>query len=158
MIKMSYEQGLTLLVVVNLFLAGLLAGEELVIRLGVRGPVAQLTPEPHILLRQGLIRTLRLLVPCLYFPTLVTGVAVALLGGGGLGLVMRLAAIASLVIWLIATLGGTAPINQTVLRWDARALPEGWQGVISRWEQLDTLRTVAATAAFAFLLLSRVPL
>jgi len=150
-IEMSYEQGVGLLGVDSLFLAGLLAGEELVVRLGVRGPVAQLMPEPHIRLRQGLIRSLRLFVPSLYFPTLVTGLAVALLGGGGPGLVMRLAAIASLVIWLVATLGGTAPINQAVLRWDAEAPPEGWQRVIGRWERLDTLRTVAAVAAFAFL-------
>jgi len=47
----------------NLLCAGMLAGEEFVIRYGVRAPVASLDPQPEIQLRQALIRRLRVLVP-----------------------------------------------------------------------------------------------
>jgi uncharacterized membrane protein len=146
-----------LLILANLFLAGILAGEELAIRFGVRGPVARLAPEPQIQLRQGLIRTIGVLVPVIYFPTLASGLAVTLLGGAGPGLVPHLAALAALLVWLVATLGGTAPINQAVMGWDAEAPPEGWRGMIARWERLDSVRAAAAAAAFALLLISAGP-
>ena len=123
------------------------------IRFGVRGPVANLGQNSHILLRQALIRTLRILVPAIYFPALLLGAA-TLLGSQGLALVLRGAAVVALLGWLAATLGGTAPINQAVLRWDAAAPPADWLDVIRRWERLDTGRAAAATAAFALLLIA----
>jgi hypothetical protein len=48
---------------VNLLCAGILAGEEFVVRYGIRGPIASIHPEPQIQLRQALIRRLRVLVP-----------------------------------------------------------------------------------------------
>ena len=138
----------------TLFGAGILAGEELVVRFGVRGPVAALEQHAHIVLRQGLIRTLRILVATVYFPTLLLGVAATLLGGAGLGLVLRGAGVVALLAWLAATLGGTVPINQAALRWDPAAPPADWQDQVRRWERLDSVRAVAATAAFALFLLA----
>src|ERR1700685_3189123 len=66
---------------INAFGAGLLAGEEFVIRYGVRGPLGRLDQEPHIRMRQGLIRTLRILVPAILLPTLVSAVAVTVVDG-----------------------------------------------------------------------------
>ena len=54
---------------VNLFFNGMLAGEELAVYYGVRIPVASLEERPQTLLRQALIRRLRLLVPGIYMPT-----------------------------------------------------------------------------------------
>jgi hypothetical protein len=51
-----------ILSLINVFFAGLLAGEEFVIRFGVRGPLAGLDQRPHIELRKALILTLRILV------------------------------------------------------------------------------------------------
>jgi uncharacterized membrane protein len=144
----------TLLSVAALFGAGILAGEELVIRFGVRGPVAALEQSAHIQLRQGLIRTLRIVVPAIYFPTLLLGAAATLLGGAGLGLVFRSAAVVALLVWLAATLGGTVPINQAALRWDPAAPPADWLDMVGRWERLDSVRAAAATAAFALFLLA----
>ena len=138
-----------------LFCAGILAGEELVIRFGIRGPLASLEQRPHILLRQGLIRRLMVLVPAIYFPTLLLGMATTLLRGLGPGFLLRGAAVVALLVWLVATLGGTAPINQAVRRWDPAAPPADWLDVIRRWERLDTVRAGAATAAFALFLLAR---
>jgi uncharacterized membrane protein len=140
--------------VAALFGAGILAGEELVVRFGVRGPVAALEQRAHILLRQGLIRSLRILVPAIYFPTLLLGAAATLLGGAGPGLALRGAAVLALLVWLAATLGGTVPINQAALRWDPATPPPDWLDMVSRWERLDSVRAAAATAAFALLLVA----
>jgi uncharacterized membrane protein len=112
--------------------AGLLAGEELVIRYGVRGPLARLDDEAHIRLRQALIIRLRVLVPAIYLPTAAT--AVALLG------------------WVAVTLGGTVPINAAALAWAPAAPPPDWRARVDRWERLNTVRAWLALAAFVLLL------
>jgi hypothetical protein len=66
---------------IRVFGAGLLAGEEFVIRYGVRGPLGRLDQESHIRMRQGLIRTLRILVPAILVPTLLSAVAVTVTDG-----------------------------------------------------------------------------
>jgi hypothetical protein len=50
----------------NFLCAGTLAGEEFVIRYGVRAPVASLDPQLEIRLRQALIRRLHVLVPAIF--------------------------------------------------------------------------------------------
>jgi hypothetical protein len=54
----------------NLLCAGTLAGEEFVIRYGVRAPVASLDPQPEVRLRQALIRRLPVLVPAIWLSVL----------------------------------------------------------------------------------------
>ena len=140
------------LVFANLLCTGILAGEEFVIRYGVRRPVASLDPEPHIRLRQALIRRLRVLVPIIFGLAFLSGIAVTVLErsspwSGFLG-----AGVFSLIAFISITLAGTVPINQAVLTWEATAPPEGWHVVIERWELLDTARTWAALAAFGLFL------
>src|ERR1700733_2245032 len=94
----------TVLGFISVFGAGLLAGEEFVIRYGVRGPLSRLDQEPHILMRQGLIRTLRVLVPAILAPTLLSAVAITVVDGAGGGLAFRWAAILALVAWVVLTL------------------------------------------------------
>jgi uncharacterized membrane protein len=137
---------------VGVFFAGLLAGEELVIRYAVRGPLATLDDRSHIVLRQALIRTLRVLVPLVYVLTLLFAAAGTLLDGMGPGLVSRCAGMFALLIWIAVTLGGTVPINAAALEWDASAPPVTWREQVDRWERLDTVRTWAAVVAFALLL------
>jgi uncharacterized membrane protein len=137
---------------VSLYLAGILAGEEFVIRFGVRGPVASLDEELSIRLRQALIYSLRVMVPVIFFSTLLSAVAVTVLDGFGPALAFRCAALVALLVWLVATLAGTAPINSAVLEWEPNAPPSKWRAMESRWERLDTMRTFAALAAFALML------
>jgi uncharacterized membrane protein len=136
---------------VNLFFAGMLAGAEFAVRFGVRAAIGALDPEPSIRLRQALIRTLRVVVPAVYVPAMLTGIAVTI--GHGSGFVLRCAAMAAMLGWTLATFAGTVPINAAILdEWQADAPPEDWKATIRRWERLDTARTLAAVAAFAFLL------
>jgi uncharacterized membrane protein len=137
---------------INIFFAGLLAGEEFVIRFGIRGPLARLDQRPHIELRKALILTLRVLVPALFAFTILTGVAVTILHWGGGATTLRCASLATLVAFISITLTGTVPINQAVLRWDSSDPPPDWREWIRRWERLDTARTYLALAAFALVL------
>lgn len=136
----------------SVLFAGLLAGEEFVIRYGVRGPLASLDDRPHILLRQALIRPLRVLVPSIYLAALTTAVTATALDGFDSSLALRGSGIGALLVWIVVTLGGTVPINSAVLEWDAGAPPANWRAQVDRWEHLDTVRTWAAMFAFAVLL------
>jgi uncharacterized membrane protein len=138
--------------IISVFSAGLLAGEEFVIRYGVRGPLAGLDDGPHIMFRQALIRQLRVLVPSIYVATLLSAGVATALDGFDSGLVLRCAGIVALVIWIAITLAGTVPINAAALEWNASAPPSSWRTQVDRWERLNTLRTWAAVAAFALLL------
>ena len=109
--------------IVSVFFAGLLAGEEFVVRYGVRGPVATLDERAHILVRQALIRTLRILVPALFVATLLSTVAATALDGRHSAFLLRCAGILALLVWIAVTLGGTVSINEAVLDWDASAPP-----------------------------------
>jgi uncharacterized membrane protein len=137
---------------VNVLCAGVLAGEEFVIRYGVRTPVASLDERPHLQLRQALIRSLRILVPVVFALTILSGIAATVLGGPGLGLALRCAGLLALLAFISITLGGTVPINQAILTWDIGAPPKDWQTLVRRWERLDTARTWAAISAFCLFL------
>jgi uncharacterized membrane protein len=137
----------------SVFFAGLLAGEEFVVRFGIRGPLASLPDGPHILMRQALIRTLRVLVPILYLLALLTTLGTAFVDGASY-LPVRAAGVAALVSWSALTAGGTVPINAAVIEWDAAAPPADWRSHVDRWERLNTLRTAGAVVAFGLLLIS----
>jgi uncharacterized membrane protein len=141
-----------ILSLVNLFFAGLLAGEELMISYGVRAPLAGLADRPHIELRQALILRLRVAVPILFGLTLLTGAVAAWLGGYGRAFEFRCAALIALVTFISVTLGGTVPINEAALSWDSAAPPDNWRTLVNKWERLDTIRTCAALAAFVLFL------
>jgi uncharacterized membrane protein len=130
-----------------LFLTGILAGEEFVIRYGVRGPLAALDDRSHIQFRQGLIRTLRVLVPAIFLPAFVTGIISAILVGNG----FLWAGVLALLTWILLTIFGTIPINESASGWRPDAPPANWKALIDRWERLNTVRAWAAILAFACL-------
>jgi uncharacterized membrane protein len=142
------------LVSLSLLCAGLLAGEEVTIRYGVRGPLANLDTAPQIRLRQALIRRLRVLVPSLFALTFLSGVAATMFGGRGAGFGLRGGALLALAVFIITTLAGTVPINKAAMDWDADAPPDTWRALVKRWEQLDTVRTWLALAAFVLFLIA----
>jgi uncharacterized membrane protein len=137
---------------ISLFGAGLLAGEEFVIRYGVRAPLASLDDRSHIRTRQALIRTLRVLVPAIYLPTVVLAITSTVLDGAGSGAAFRSAAVLALLGWISVTVGGTVPINSAAFDWDASAPPADWRARIDRWERLNSVRAWLAIAAFALLI------
>ena len=156
--RVSYTEGgrslagTVVVELVNLFLAGLLAGEEFVVRFGVRGPLAGLDDASHIEVRQALIMKLRLLVPAMYLSTLATAIVVLVLDATSTGVVLRWAGLLALVVWILVTMFGTVPINAAALEWDPQAPPSGWKASVDRWERFNTVRAGAAAIAFALFL------
>ncbi len=143
---------LTLLVFFNLFVAGILAGTEFIVRFGVRAPLNVLEDGPQITLRQALVRTMRIPVPIVFLLTLVSGIVLVAQDHSAPGVIVRGAALAMIVVWMIATFTGTVPINKALLAWQADAPPPDWRLRIRRWERLDTVRAFSALTAFALFL------
>lgn len=143
----------TVLDFVTLFFAGLLAGALFVIDYGVGPAVAAvLDVQSQIQVRQALIQSLRVLVPTIFVPTILSGVAITVLDGFDPGFAFRLEGLLVVLISFLLTLIGTAPINATVLTWQPSAPPKNWRTLVSRWKQFDRARTWVAVTAFALFL------
>ncbi|TQS41101.1 anthrone oxygenase family protein [Cryptosporangium phraense] len=133
-----------MLQVLGVVLAGLLAGEEFIVRYGVQPALRSLDDRAHLRARIALVRSLRVVVPALMIPTVVLAVAVLVTAGGA----YRWLGTAALVAFVLISLLGTVPINMKVVDWDDGAPPANWRATIRRWERLDVARSSAAIVAF----------
>ena len=140
---------MTILTIASVFLAGLLAGEELIVRYGVHPALVALDDATQIRARQSLIYKMRMLVPVLFFATLGTAIAALVVNGPDAGFAFRVASVAALVVWLGTTFGSTVIINSAVIEWDSQAPPANWRAMIVRWGRVDVVRSSAAILAFA---------
>ena len=144
----------------NLFFAGILAGLELSIHYGVHVPTVALDERPQIVLRQGLVRRLRWLVPAFFVPTALLGSLATVLDGDEPGVAFRGAAILALVVWMVVRFAGTVRINSATLAWNPDAPPKDWREQIGTVEQFHVVGTWSAVLAFGFFLsavASRIP-
>ena len=137
---------------IGLFLAGLLAGVEFVVRYGVQPALRRLEDRAHPLARIALVHRMRFVVPALILPrsSLPSSLSfstatVRAAGSAGRGL-------AALIAFLAIAFAGTVPINIQVIEWDADNPPADWATVIRRWELIDVYRSSAAILAFALFL------
>jgi len=146
--------GRVVLEFVSLFFAGLLAGEELVVRYGVHPSLAILDERSQVLARQGLIRRLRVLVPSILVPTVLAGIATLVFAGTGAGYAFRWTGVIALVAFVLITFLGTVRINEQIDTWSSDAPPPGWKATVHRWEQLDVFRSSASILAFACFLVA----
>lgn len=137
----------------GLVLVGLLAGEELIVRYGVHPALSGLDDHAHLLVRQALVRRLRVVVPIVMLPAAaLAGLVLVIVPGPGLA--PRWATVIAMVAFLLLSFLGTVPINMQVAGWRADAPPPDWKAVVRRWARLDVLRSTAATAAFLFAVLA----
>jgi len=138
----------------GVLLAGLLAGEEFVVRYGVQPAISSLDDRPHILARQALVRRLRVLVPIIMIPTVLVGVAVLVVAGTGDGIGFRWAGVFALVAFVLFSFLGTVPINIQVNDWLVDSPPSDWQATVRRWQRIDVFRSSAAILAFICFLIA----
>ncbi|GAA3453369.1 anthrone oxygenase family protein [Dactylosporangium matsuzakiense] len=131
-----------------LFLAGLLAGEEFIVRYGVQPALRTLDDHAHIQARVALVKSLRIVVPALMLPTVALAVTVLVLTDGP-GTGWRWAGAAALAAFVLSSFLGTVPINMKVVDWRPDAPPADWRGTVIRWQRIDVLRSTAAIVAFA---------
>ena len=139
---------MNVLLVVHLVLVGVLAGEEFIVRWGVQPAIAALPDDAHVRTRIALVRSLKVVVPIVMVPAVLSSVAVLVTAGAGEGLGWRIAATAALVVFVLASFLGTVPINIGVNDWDPADPPADWKDVVRRWERIDVLRSSAAAVAF----------
>lgn len=143
-----------MLTIVALTFSGLLAGEELVVRWGVAPAISTLPDPAHLRARIALVRRLRVLVPMLIVPTLISVVIVVTTQ---LGRPAGWTALGLLAVFVAASAFGTIPINTQVIDWDPDAPPDRWRAVVRRWEQIDVLRSSTAVLSFIALLIASNP-
>src|SRR5579863_849428 len=125
----------TSLDVVSVFFAGLLAGIEFVIHYGLRAPSETLDDHAQLQLRQAMVLRLRVLVPAVFAPTLVTAIAATAIDGATPGVWLRAVGLFALLIWIAIRVIGTVPINSATLSWRLDAPPKNWKALIKRAER-----------------------
>lgn len=139
---------------VTLFFAGILAGIEIAAHYGVHPPTVALEEKPQIVLRQGLARTLRWIVPSFFVPMALSGIAVTIIDGAMPGLFFRLAALLAIIVWILIRIVGTVPINSATIEWNPDAPPKNWRELIGKVERFHIVGTWAALLAFMFFLIA----
>jgi hypothetical protein len=139
--------------ITNLFFTGILAGIEVAVHYGFHAPTVALDTKAQIQLRQGVIRRLRWLVPAIFIPSALTGIALTVVDGHAPGLPFRLVALGAVLVWIIVRIVGTVRINSATLEWNPEVPPENWRQRITTAEQFHIVGTWAAVLAFVFFLL-----
>lgn len=141
-----------ILELVNLFCAGMLAGTEFVTHTVFRAPIKALEAPSQIRFRQAVTLKLRALVPALFFPTALSGIAIAILDRSAPGATLRGAGVAAALLWIAIRAVGTIPINAATLDWNPEAPPTNCRAQLQRAEQLHTIGLWLAVGMFALFL------
>jgi hypothetical protein len=149
---------ITVLHLINLFFAGILAGMEMAIHYGFRAPAEVLSEQSQIELRQALVLRLRVLVPAFFVPTAVSGIAVTVLDRTAPGFWFRCAAMLAVLIWIVIRVVGTVPINSATLAWEAAAPPKNWRALVEDAERFHIIGVWAVVMAFVFFLVAALKL
>jgi hypothetical protein len=140
---------ITVLDLVNVFFAGMLAGIEFVIHYGVRPIVETLDDHTQLQLRQALVLKLRVLVPAFFAPVAVLGIALTFFSMSTLDFVFRCVAVVALCTWVMIRVIGTVPINSATVDWQLSTPPRDWKAQIARAERFHIVGVWAAILAFA---------
>ena len=148
---------LTVLDLINVFFAGMLAGMEFVIHYGLRGPSEQLPDRAQLQLRQALVKRLRVLVPAFFAPTLVLGIALTFLNTATSGFVFRCIAVIAVFTWIVIRVIGTVPINSATVDWQLSAPPRDWKAQVKRAERFHIVGVWATVVTFACFLTALAP-
>src|SRR5690242_4891490 len=139
----------TILDLINVFFAGMLAGIEFVIHYGLRKPAEILDERSQLQFRQALVLRLRVLVPAFFVPVAVLGIALTFLGSAAPGFGLRCAGMVALLIWIMIRVIGTVPINSATLTWQLSTPPTNWKAQVDHAERFHIVGVWAAILAFA---------
>jgi hypothetical protein len=145
---------MTILDLVNIFFAGMLAGIEFIIHYAVRESAEMLDDHSQLQLRKALVLKLRVLVPAFFAPTAVLGIALTFLNTATSGFVFRCVAVVALFTWIVIRVIGTVPINSATSDWQLDAPPRDWKAQVNRAERFHIVGVWAALLAFAFFLIA----
>jgi hypothetical protein len=144
----------TILDLVNVFFAGMLAGMEFVAHYGFRKPAEALDDQSQLKLRQALVYKLRVLVPAFFVPVAVLGIALTIFNSAAPGFGLRCAGVVAILIWILIRVVGTVPINSATVSWQLDAPPRNWKELVNHAERFHIVGVWAAVLAFAFFLIA----
>lgn len=133
---------------IELLFVGLLAGIELAVHYGIGAPPVSLSEEAQILLRQALVRRLRILVPAIFLPAFLFAVLVAFQERHAPETWLRGGAIGMFLLWVVIRILRTVPVNSATLDWDPRDPPTDWRSQVERTERFHVIGAWAAVVAF----------
>ena len=136
----------------NLLFAGLLAGAEVAIHYGTALPQQLLTDTAQLQVRQSMTRRLRVLMPLLFLPALLTTVILTAMHRAGREFEVRGAALCLLLVWIATRVAATVPINSATMEWDPAAPPQNWKVLVVRAERFHVAGVWSAVIAFLLLL------
>jgi uncharacterized membrane protein len=142
---------MTYVTVLNIVVAGILAGNEFGTWAVVHRQLATLPTPQHVAAEQALNRRYEKVMPALMLAVLGTGIAAARAAPGGIGSAagnLALLGTACITAMLAITLAGNVPINRAT---DHAALdidPSRWAAMRTRWNRLHDARIILDVAAF----------
>ena len=132
----------------NTFGTGILSGVLWMSALGLGPASAVLGPAQQVVLRQQLIKRLRILMtPFMLLPIVTSGTLLAL--NGKPRRVVVAAGFISSVAAVAVTIFVNVPLNRRFARWSAKNLPADWHIYVHQWDRANSVRFVLALAAFA---------
>jgi uncharacterized membrane protein len=137
--------------VIDIVLAGLLAGNEFGTWAVVHRQLATLPTPCHVAAEQALNRRYEKLMPVLMVAAVASGVVIAGLtpaAAGSAPWTLAVVATACLFVMLTITLIGNVPINQATDRASADIDPSRWAAMRARWDRYHDARIVLDLAAF----------
>jgi hypothetical protein len=144
----------TILDLINVFFAGILAGIEFVVHYGFRGPAEILDDQSQLKLRQALVLRMRVLVPAFFVPAAVLGIALTVFNSAAPGFGLRCAGVVAILIWILIRVIGTVPINSATITWQLSAPPRNWKALVNHAERFHIVGVWASVLAFAFFLIA----
>jgi hypothetical protein len=137
---------MTILELINLFFTGILAG--------FHGPTLALDDKSQIILRLGLVRKLRWLVPAFFLPATLTAIALTVISGDSEQLIFRIIALAAIAIWIYVRVVATVKINAASVDWNPDSPPKDWRNQLNKAERFHVIGTWVTIIAFLCLLLA----
>jgi hypothetical protein len=132
----------------QLLFAGLLAGFEIAVHYGIGPPPHVLRQEAQILLRQAMVRRLRVLAPMLFLPTLLLSVVDSVRERHESGSALRYVAVAALLVWAVVRIVRTVPVNSATLEWNPEAPPSNWRAQVETTERFHVVAAWCAVIVF----------
>jgi hypothetical protein len=140
----------------ELFFVGLLAGVEVAVHYGIGAPPSALTESAQIILRQAMVRRLRVLAPVLFVPSLLLATMIAVNERNEPQCWLRYVAVSMLLLWTLIRIVRTVPVNSATLEWNPEAPPTEWRALVQRTERSHVVAAWAAVVAFLSSLASSV--
>ncbi len=127
---------------VNLVLAGLLAGNELVTKVALHPSLERLSTPERVRAEQEVTRRYAEIMPFWMLSTIASCVAALALSRGSRGFLPTLAGTACFAGMLLSTLLGNVPINNRVLELSPETDGEEFEELREHWDRLHSLRVV----------------